>query len=137
MFSACLIPGCSTLTMGGTCVEHDPPASVTFPPGTTTCRCASRLHPLSPRPSCRKHRVVFLTGVPLSPPLLLELADLLEDEPLAAQLRDAHRRRLIAFALEPEEAEAILSVLDDPPPRLKELRAVLFREIEPRRAQGL
>ena len=33
MLSACLIPGCSTLTMGGTCVEHDPPASVTFPRG--------------------------------------------------------------------------------------------------------
>ena len=80
---------------------------------------------------------MFLTGVPLSPPLLLELADLLEDEQLAAQLRDAHRRRLIAFALEPEEKEAILSVLDDPPPRLEELRAVLLREVEPRRAKGL
>jgi hypothetical protein len=44
---------------------------------------------------------------------------------------------LIAFALEPEEKEAILSVLDDPPPRLEELRAVLLREIEPRRAKGL
>lgn len=33
VLSACLIPGCSTLTMGGTCVEHDPPASVTFPRG--------------------------------------------------------------------------------------------------------
>jgi hypothetical protein len=80
---------------------------------------------------------VFLTGIPLSPSLLLELADLLEDEQLAAQLRDAHERRVIAFALEPEEAEAILSVLDDPPPGLEELRAVLLREIEPRWAQGL
>jgi hypothetical protein len=33
MLSACPIPGCSTLTTGGTCVEHDPPASVTFPRG--------------------------------------------------------------------------------------------------------
>ena len=76
-------------------------------------------------------------GVPLSPSLVLELADLLDDERLGAQLRDAHERRVIAFALEPEEAEAILSVLDDPPPGLEELRAVLLREIEPRRAEGL
>jgi hypothetical protein len=33
MLSACLTAGCTTLTMGGTCVEHDPPASVTFPRG--------------------------------------------------------------------------------------------------------
>ena len=26
-------PGCSTLTMGGTCVEHDPPVTVTFTRG--------------------------------------------------------------------------------------------------------
>jgi DNA-binding MarR family transcriptional regulator len=75
-------------------------------------------------------------GVPLSPALLLELVDRLEDEELAARLRDAHTRRVIAFALEPAEAEAILSVLDDPPPGLRELRAVLLREIEPRRAGG-
>lgn len=81
--------------------------------------------------------VVFLAGVPLTPSLLLELAGLVEDERLAAQLRDAHERRVIAFALEPDEAEAILSVLDDPPPGLEELRAVLLRELEPRRAEGL
>lgn len=79
---------------------------------------------------------MFLAGVPLTPSLLLELADLLEDEQLAAQLRDALERRVIAFALQTDEAEAILSVLDDPPPGLEELRAVLLREIEPRRAEG-
>jgi hypothetical protein len=31
--SDCPIPEASTLTMGGTCVEHDPPAAVTFPRG--------------------------------------------------------------------------------------------------------
>lgn len=30
MFSECVIPGCGKLTMGGTCVEHDSPVSVTF-----------------------------------------------------------------------------------------------------------
>ena len=79
---------------------------------------------------------MFLAGVPLTPSLLLELADLLDDEQLAAQLRDAHERRVIAFALEPDEAEAILRTLDDPPRGLEELRAVLLREVEPRRAEG-
>jgi hypothetical protein len=76
-------------------------------------------------------------GVPLSPRVLLELAGLLEDEQLAGRLRDAHERRVIAFALEPDEAEAILLALDDPPPGLEELRNVLLREIAPRRAEGL
>ena len=30
MLSVCTEPGCPTLTMGGTCVEHDPPVTVTF-----------------------------------------------------------------------------------------------------------
>jgi hypothetical protein len=33
MFSECVIPGCGQLTMGGTCVEHDSPVSVTFQRG--------------------------------------------------------------------------------------------------------
>ena len=33
MLSRCVIPGCSTLTMGGTCVEHDPPVTTTFERG--------------------------------------------------------------------------------------------------------
>jgi hypothetical protein len=80
---------------------------------------------------------MLLMGVPISPSLLLELADLLDDKQLAGRLRDAHERRVIAFALEPDEAEAILSVLDEPPPALEELRSVLLREIAPRRAEGL
>jgi len=76
-------------------------------------------------------------GVPLSPSSVLQLADLLGDEPLAGQLRDAHERRVIAFALKPDEAEAILLVLRDPPPELQELHSVLLREIAPRRAEGL
>jgi hypothetical protein len=30
MLSVCPAPGCNALTMGGTCVEHDPPVTVTF-----------------------------------------------------------------------------------------------------------
>jgi hypothetical protein len=33
MLSVCTFPGCSTLTMGGTCVRHDPPVTVVFPRG--------------------------------------------------------------------------------------------------------
>ena len=33
MLRVCQSPGCVTLTMGGTCVAHDPPVTVVFPRG--------------------------------------------------------------------------------------------------------
>jgi len=33
LLEICPAPGCTTLTMGGTCVEHDVPALVVFPRG--------------------------------------------------------------------------------------------------------
>ena len=33
MLATCPFPGCRRLTMGGTCVEHDAPVTVTFPRG--------------------------------------------------------------------------------------------------------
>jgi hypothetical protein len=33
LLSVCPHPGCATLTMGGTCVEHDVPARIVFPRG--------------------------------------------------------------------------------------------------------
>jgi hypothetical protein len=33
MLTSCSYAGCSTLTMGGTCVEHDAPVQVIFPRG--------------------------------------------------------------------------------------------------------
>ena len=42
MLVVCSTPGCTTLTMGGTCVAHDPPVTVTYArgrpyvPGTAT-----------------------------------------------------------------------------------------------------
>ena len=33
LLSVCPAPGCRRLTMGGTCVEHDAPVTVTFPRG--------------------------------------------------------------------------------------------------------
>jgi len=33
LLSSCSAPGCTTLTMGGTCVEHDAPSVVVYPRG--------------------------------------------------------------------------------------------------------
>lgn len=33
LLSVCPVPGCITLTMGGTCVAHDPPVTATFTRG--------------------------------------------------------------------------------------------------------
>jgi hypothetical protein len=33
MLAVCPVPGCSTITMGGTCVEHDQPVTTVFPRG--------------------------------------------------------------------------------------------------------
>ena len=33
MLAVCPAPGCTRLTMGGTCVEHDAPVAETFPRG--------------------------------------------------------------------------------------------------------
>jgi hypothetical protein len=33
MLDVCPVAGCSTLTMGGTCVEHDEPVETSFPRG--------------------------------------------------------------------------------------------------------
>lgn len=33
MLMVCSVPGCATLTMGGTCVVHDPPVTATYERG--------------------------------------------------------------------------------------------------------
>jgi hypothetical protein len=33
MLDVCPVAGCSTITMGGTCVEHDAPVTTVFPRG--------------------------------------------------------------------------------------------------------
>ena len=39
----CSSPGCPTLTMGGTCVEHDSPVVTTFPRGRPFQSASSEL----------------------------------------------------------------------------------------------
>lgn len=43
MLAVCPEPGCTRLTMGGTCVEHDMPVSVAFPRGRPFVPELSRL----------------------------------------------------------------------------------------------
>jgi hypothetical protein len=40
ILSVCPVPGCRRLTMGGTCVEHDVPVTITFPRGRPYVRDA-------------------------------------------------------------------------------------------------
>ena len=41
LLATCPVPGCRRLTMGGTCVEHDAPVTVTFPRGRPFTQVAS------------------------------------------------------------------------------------------------
>ena len=43
MLSVCPVRGCRRLTMGGTCVEHDAPVTVTFPRGRPFVRTSVAL----------------------------------------------------------------------------------------------
>ena len=74
---------------------------------------------------------VFLAGVPVSDARVLELARRLsasELDELADRLEDAWRREVRMFALDVDEREAILQVLEDGPDEFAELRAVLLQE---------
>jgi hypothetical protein len=42
MLHVCPVLGCSTITMGGTCVEHDDPVTTVFPRGRPYARVKSR-----------------------------------------------------------------------------------------------
>ena len=45
MLVVCSEPGCTTLTMGGTCVAHDPPVTIVFPRGRPFLRARSDEQP--------------------------------------------------------------------------------------------
>ncbi len=42
MLTVCPVPGCTSLTMGGTCVAHDPPVTTVFPRGRPYVAAASQ-----------------------------------------------------------------------------------------------
>ena len=83
---------------------------------------------------------MMLAGTPVPDPLVLELARLLRDAGLdvtAETLETAYDGEHKIVALTIEDREAIISVLDDPPDGLGELRGVLLREHEWRVREGL
>ena len=83
---------------------------------------------------------MMLAGLPIPNELVLELAGRLRDsgldgtaETLEGACADSERR----VALTIPDREAILRVLEDVPEGLGELRAVLLKEHEWRRSEGL
>ena len=80
---------------------------------------------------------MFLAGVPVRDEAVLELARLVDDPHLADKLETAFGRETKVLALTIPERETIVAALDDPPADLAELRGVLLRELEWRRAEGL
>jgi hypothetical protein len=80
---------------------------------------------------------MYLTGIPIPPTVVLELAQLVDDDHLATKLRSALARDVKVLALEPDERVTILAALQDAPPGLGELRATLLQEHVGRKRDGL
>lgn len=83
---------------------------------------------------------MMLAGLPVPDRLVLELAERLRGagfDETAAMLENAYGREVRVLALTIPDREAILRALEEAPDGLAELRAVLIREHEWRRAEGL
>ena len=80
---------------------------------------------------------MFVDGIPARDEAVLELARLVDDPALADRLETAYGRETKVLALTIPEREKILAALEDAPADLAELRGVLLRELEWRRAEGL
>lgn len=83
---------------------------------------------------------MMLAGIPVADRYVLELASRLRDarfDHTAERLETAQERQTKLLGLSIEDREVILSVLDDPPDQLAELRGVLLQEHEWRRREGI
>jgi hypothetical protein len=81
---------------------------------------------------------MFLAGIPIRDEFVLKVAALLSDPELAAKLERAVDRDVSVLALTLGERMTILASLGEhPQPGLGELRAMLERQLEWRRAAGL
>ena len=80
---------------------------------------------------------IHLAGVLVRDQLVLELARLVDDDALSSRLETAYGRMTKVLALTIPERETIIRALDDAPPDLEELRAVLLREHVGRVRDGL
>ena len=91
----------------------------------------------TPAAECDTIERVFVAGIPIRDEAVLELARLVDDPELATKLEENYSRGTKVLALTIPERETILAALDDPPAGLEELRGVLLRELEWRKAEGL
>lgn len=83
---------------------------------------------------------MFLAGVPVADRLIPELAGRLRGSNLhrlANRLQTEHEAGTLVVGLELDEREAILGELEDCPPELTELRAVLLQAQVDRKRAGL
>ena len=81
---------------------------------------------------------MYLAGLPIPGPDVLELARLIDDQALTEKLETAYGRGARILALEIHERETLLRALDEPPSAaLAELRAVLLQEHVVRVRDGL
>ena len=80
---------------------------------------------------------MFLAGIPVPDHLVLELARRVDDALLANRLTVFYRRQTDVLPLKISERETIIRALDDPPPGLENLRAVLLQEYTWRQREGL
>ena len=82
---------------------------------------------------------MYLAGLPIPGPDVLELARLLDDQALAERLETAYGNGARILALEIDERLTILRALEDGPPNraLSELRGLLLQEHTARIRDGL
>ena len=80
---------------------------------------------------------MFVAGIPARDEAVLELARLVDDPALADRLETAYGRETKVLALTIPDREKMLAALEDAPADLAELRGMLLRELEWRRAEGL
>ena len=80
---------------------------------------------------------LHLAGVPIRDGLVLELARIVDDDALGSRLETVYARMTKVLALTIPERKLIIRTLDDPPPGLEELCAVLLREHVGRVQDGL
>jgi hypothetical protein len=83
---------------------------------------------------------MVLAGIPVADRDVLELAGRLRDagfDTTADRVETAQERQTKLLGLSIEDRDVILSILDDPPEPLCELRGVLLEEHEWRRREGL
>ena len=80
---------------------------------------------------------IYLAGIPVQDEAVLALARLVDDPELAERLESAYGRETKMLALTISKRVTILTALEEAPPDLAQLRAVLLEEHVARMQTGL